>query len=161
MAVLKLIQWKFNVIIHKKKVKWSCYRPGVTQRVGRGIVLLFHDRSTRMRWVVSSTPRPHFTPGKDTVPILQETGWAKYTISSAIVIVTYVIQYNIYIKKNLKWNWFHYMTVLKLIQWNFNVIIHRILNYRLSYYGMWCGYRKLGDCFYLAMFVDSSLIQWL
>jgi len=26
--------------------------------------------------VVSSTPRPHFTPGKDTVPILQEAGWA-------------------------------------------------------------------------------------
>ena len=26
--------------------------------------------------MVSSTPRPHFTPGKDPVPILQETGWA-------------------------------------------------------------------------------------
>ena len=26
--------------------------------------------------MVSSTPRPHFTPGKDTVPILQEAGWA-------------------------------------------------------------------------------------
>ena len=25
--------------------------------------------------VVSSTPRPHFTPGKDLVPILQEAGW--------------------------------------------------------------------------------------
>jgi len=25
--------------------------------------------------VVSSTPRPHFTPGKDPVPILQEAGW--------------------------------------------------------------------------------------
>jgi len=25
--------------------------------------------------MVSSTPRPHFTPGKDTVPILQEAGW--------------------------------------------------------------------------------------
>ena len=59
-----------------KKVKWSRYRPGVAQRVGRGIVLLFHDRSTRRGWVVSSTPRPHFTPGKDPVPILQEAGWA-------------------------------------------------------------------------------------
>jgi len=56
-------------------VKWSRYRPGVAQRVGRGIALLFHDRCTR-RWVVSSTPRPHFTPGKDPVPILQEAGWA-------------------------------------------------------------------------------------
>jgi len=26
--------------------------------------------------VVSSTPRPHFTPGKDPVPILHEVGWA-------------------------------------------------------------------------------------
>ena len=30
-----------------KKVKWSRYRPGVAQRVGRGIALLFHDRGTR------------------------------------------------------------------------------------------------------------------
>ena len=26
--------------------------------------------------MVSSTLRPHFTPGKDPVPILQEAGWA-------------------------------------------------------------------------------------
>ena len=26
--------------------------------------------------MVSSTPRPHFTPKKDSVPILQEAGWA-------------------------------------------------------------------------------------
>ena len=26
--------------------------------------------------MVSSTPRPHFTPGKDLVPILQKAGWA-------------------------------------------------------------------------------------
>ena len=26
--------------------------------------------------MVSSTSRPHFTPGKDSVPILQEAGWA-------------------------------------------------------------------------------------
>ena len=58
------------------KVKWSRYRPGVAQRVGRGIALLFHDRGTRRGWVVSSRPRPHFTPGKDPVPILQEAGWA-------------------------------------------------------------------------------------
>jgi len=60
----------------KVKVKWSRYRPGVAQRVGRGIALLFHDRGTRRGWVVSSTSRPHFTPEKDPVPILQEAGWA-------------------------------------------------------------------------------------
>ena len=48
----------------------------MAQRVGRGIALLFHDRGTRKGWVVSSTPRPHITPGKHTVPILQEAGWA-------------------------------------------------------------------------------------
>ena len=48
----------------------------MAQRVGRDIALLFHDRGTRRRRVVSGTPRPHFTPGKDPVPILQEAGWA-------------------------------------------------------------------------------------
>ena len=60
----------------KVKVKWSRYRAGVAQRVGRGIALVFHDHGTRRGWVVSSTPRPHFTPGKHPVPILQEAGWA-------------------------------------------------------------------------------------
>ena len=60
----------------QKKVKCSRYRPGVAQRVGTGIALLFHDRSTRRGWVASSTLRPHFSPGKDPVPILQEAGWA-------------------------------------------------------------------------------------
>jgi len=30
----------------------------------------------RKGWVVSVTPRPHFTPGEDSEPILQEAGWA-------------------------------------------------------------------------------------
>ena len=60
----------------QSKIKWSRYRPSVVQRVGRGIALLIHDRGTRKGWVVSSTPRPHFTLGKDSVPILQEAGWA-------------------------------------------------------------------------------------
>ena len=54
------------------KVKLSSYRPGVTQTVGRGTALFFHDRGTRRGWVVSSTPWPHFTLGKVPVPILQE-----------------------------------------------------------------------------------------
>jgi hypothetical protein len=31
----------------KKNANWSRYRPGVAQRVGRGIALLFHDLDTR------------------------------------------------------------------------------------------------------------------
>ena len=58
----------------KKKVKWSHYRPGVAQRVGRGIAILFHDRGTRRGWVVSSTPRPHFTPGKIRYPLYRRLG---------------------------------------------------------------------------------------
>jgi hypothetical protein len=67
---------KVCFVMQAVMVKWSRYRPGVAQKVGRGIALLFHDRGTRRGWVVSSTPRPHFTPGKDPVPILQEAGWA-------------------------------------------------------------------------------------
>jgi len=64
------------IYTHIYKVKCSSYRPGVAQTVGRGIALLFHDRGTRRRGVVSSTPRPYFTPEKNPVPILQEAGWA-------------------------------------------------------------------------------------
>jgi len=67
------------------KVNWFRYRPGVAQRVGRGIALLFLDRGTRRGWVVSSTPRPHFTPGKDPVLIVQEAGWAPGHWSSCIL----------------------------------------------------------------------------
>ena len=63
-------------MVLRVKIKWSRYRRCVAQRVGRGIALLFHDRGTRRGWVVSSTPRPLFTPGKDPLPILQEAGWA-------------------------------------------------------------------------------------
>jgi hypothetical protein len=48
----------------------------VAQRVGRGIALLFHDHDNRRGGVVSSTPRPYFTPRKDPVPTVQEAGWA-------------------------------------------------------------------------------------
>jgi len=57
------------------KVKWCRYMPGVVQTVRRGIALLFYDRGTRRGWVVSSTPRPQFPPGKDPLPIVQEAGW--------------------------------------------------------------------------------------
>ena len=49
--------------------KWSRCRPGVAQRVGRSIALLFHGCGTRRGWVVSVTPRPHFTPGKTRYPL--------------------------------------------------------------------------------------------
>ena len=46
----------------------------MAQRVGRGIALLFHDRGTRRCWVISSTPWPHFTPGKTQYPFYRRLG---------------------------------------------------------------------------------------
>jgi hypothetical protein len=46
------------------------------QRGSRGIAVPFHDHGTRKVWGVSVTPRPLFIPGKDSVPIVQEAGWA-------------------------------------------------------------------------------------
>jgi len=71
-----IVLYIYIYIYIKVKVKCSRYKPGVAQRVGRGIAVLFHYRGTRRGWVVSSTPRPHFTPEKDSVPILQGGGWA-------------------------------------------------------------------------------------
>ena len=36
-----------NKEVKKVKVQFSRYRPGVAQRVGRGIAVLFHDRGAR------------------------------------------------------------------------------------------------------------------
>ena len=46
MLLLILISFLYNILL-KVKVKCSRYRPGVAQRVGRSIALLFHDRGTR------------------------------------------------------------------------------------------------------------------
>ena len=78
MGLLKISNLYFRLL--KVKVKWSRYRSSVAQMVGRGLALLFLDRGTRRGWVVSSTPRPHFTPGRDPVPILQEAGWASGSV---------------------------------------------------------------------------------
>ena len=45
-------------------------------RGSRVIALPFLDHGTRRGWGVSVTPQLIFTPGKDPVPIVQETGWA-------------------------------------------------------------------------------------
>jgi len=63
------------VDLHKgKKVKWYRYRPGVAQRVGRGIALLFHDRGTRRGWEFSSTPGRTLPPGKTRNPLYRRLG---------------------------------------------------------------------------------------
>jgi len=67
---------------HEDKVKFTLVQAlrlctGCTAHRGsRDIALLFLDHSTRRGWGVSITLRMLFTPGKDPVPIVQETGWA-------------------------------------------------------------------------------------
>ena len=59
------------------KVKWSCHRPGVAQRVGRGIALLFHDRALEEgKW---SAARPGHTlpPEKTRYPLYRRLGGPK------------------------------------------------------------------------------------
>ena len=72
-------------------VKWSLYRPGVAQRVGRGIALLFHDCSTTRGWVVSSTPSHTLPPGKNWYPFYRRlggpqgrSGWAENLVPTGI-----------------------------------------------------------------------------
>jgi hypothetical protein len=63
-----------SLFFPSKKVKWCRYRPGVAQRVGRGIALLFHDRDTRRGWVVRSTPRPPVPPRNTRYPFYRRLG---------------------------------------------------------------------------------------
>jgi hypothetical protein len=59
------------------KVKASpCSRPHGPRGGSRGIAPLFNDLGTRWGWVVNITNPAAFTPGKDSVPTVQEAGWA-------------------------------------------------------------------------------------
>ena len=62
---------KGHPVVFKVKVKRSRYRPGVAQRVGRGIALLFHDHGTRR-----SAARPGRTlhPGKTRYTLYSRLG---------------------------------------------------------------------------------------
>ena len=75
----------------KKKAKWPRYRPGVAQRAGRGIALLFHDRGTRRGdWLASRLGRT-LPPGKTRYPFYRRlggpqgrSGWGEYLVLTAI-----------------------------------------------------------------------------
>jgi len=59
-----------------KKVKRSHYRPGVAQRLGRGIALLFHDRGTRRGGELSAAcPGRTLPPGTTLYPFYRRLGW--------------------------------------------------------------------------------------
>jgi len=56
------------------KVKLSRYRPGVAQRVGRGIALLFHDRGTRRGEWSAARPGRNLPQGKTQKPLYRRLG---------------------------------------------------------------------------------------
>ena len=58
----------------KVNVKWSRYRPGLAQRVGRGIAVLFHDRSTRRGEWSAARPGRTLPPGKTRYPFYRRLG---------------------------------------------------------------------------------------
>ena len=53
---------------------FSRYRPGVTQRVGRGIALLFHYRGTRRGEWSAASPGRTLPPGKTRYPFYRRLG---------------------------------------------------------------------------------------
>ena len=56
--------WLPKLYLVKVKVKLSRYRPGVAQRVGRGIAVLLHDRGTRRGEWSAARPGRTLPPGK-------------------------------------------------------------------------------------------------
>ena len=60
--------------MHLSKVKCSCYRPGVAQRMGRGIALLFHDRGTRRGEWSAARPGRTLSPRKTHYPFYRRLG---------------------------------------------------------------------------------------
>ena len=83
------------IYVFKKKVNCSRYRPGIAQRMGRGIALLFHDRSTRRgEW---SAARPgHTLPlGKTQYPLYRRLGGPQGRSGRAENLVLTGIRYRI------------------------------------------------------------------
>jgi hypothetical protein len=69
------LKGRWNYIIKKVKVDVSRYVPGVAQRVGRGIAVLFHDRGTRRggEWS-AARPGQNLPPGKTRYPLYRRLG---------------------------------------------------------------------------------------
>ena len=127
-------------------VKWSRYRPGVAQRVGRSIALLFHDRGTRRGWVVSSTPRPHFTPGKDPVPIVQEAGWPQGRFGRAENLVPTGIR-----SRTIQ------PVVSRYTDWATGSTYCIVTS---DMFRHWCGYLQGGECKETNKCLEHGSVEW-
>ena len=74
------------------KAKRSGYRPGVAQRVGRGIALLFHDRFTRRGEWSAARPGRTLPPGKTRYPFYRRLGGPEGRSGRAEYLVPYRIR---------------------------------------------------------------------
>jgi len=70
----KVVKHPIYIYIYIYKLKWSRYRPGVAQRVGRGIALLFHDRSTRRCEWLAARPGCTLPLGRTRYPFYRMLG---------------------------------------------------------------------------------------
>jgi len=73
------------------KVKFSRYRSGVAQRVGRGIALVFHDSGTRRGEWSAARPGRTLPPGNNRYPFYRRLGgpqgrsaWAENLVPTGI-----------------------------------------------------------------------------
>ena len=85
------LDWLLIYVKVKVKVKFSRYRPGVAQRVGRGIALLSHDHGTRRGDQVGARPGRTLPPGKKRYPFYRRlgglqgrSGWAENLVPTGI-----------------------------------------------------------------------------
>ena len=106
------------------KVKWSRYRPGVAQRVGRGITLLFHHRGTRRGECSAARPGRNLPPGKTRYPFYRRlcgpqgrSGWTENLVPTGIrfrTVQPVVIRYT---------DWGTRPTLLLLLLYMYNYIL--------------------------------------
>jgi hypothetical protein len=76
-------QAKQLVLLTRKKGKFTLEQAMKAQRGSTGIVQLhpFFDFCTRRGWVVETTPQLLLPQEKDSVPTVQEAGWAPGLVS--------------------------------------------------------------------------------
>jgi hypothetical protein len=70
--------------IKKNYVGFTLSQATTAHRESRGIALLYFNLGTRSGLGVSVTLRPHLTPGKEPVPIIQEAGWASGPVWTSV-----------------------------------------------------------------------------
>ena len=77
--------------LYIRKTRFSRYRPGLAQRVGRGIALLFHERGTRRGEWSAARPDRTLPPGKSRLPVHMRldgpqvrSGWMEKLVPTGI-----------------------------------------------------------------------------